>query len=285
MDHSVAVDGRTIAQMMGERIDSANLMTTRGQRRPGYRLLTTEEVLNETPATRWLIKDFIEEGSTVVLFGESESMKSFAALSMALSIATGLDWYGNRVSNPGPVIYIAGEGSLGLKKRMQAWMLDNQILDPMSVPCLVGPGPIDLLDIQAVEELFGAYEELEQELGPPRMIIIDTLNRCFGAGGDENSTSDMTGFVASLDKLKTRWGCATFVVHHTGQGDKTRARGSSVLRCAVDFEFRLAVSGDTRVLTCMKAKEHEHPAPIRFAYDRVGTGMLDEDGHEIVKSP
>jgi hypothetical protein len=54
-----------------------------------------------------------------------------------------------------------------------------------------------------------------------------------------------------------------------------------VLKGAADFEFRLSMSGDTRVLTCTKAKEHEYPEPITFSYEQVGTGMTDmETGFE-----
>ena len=169
-----------------------------------------------------------------------------------------------------------------MRKRLQAWAVENQISDIESVPIFIADKPAQLRDDSAVMAVVEAIEDLAKQHGSPRLIVIDTLNRCFGPGGDENSTADMTKFLDALDELKNRFGCTIIVVHHTGQGDKTRSRGSSALHCAVDFEFRLTKAGNTRVLSCTKAKDHEFPEPIMFAHEEVSTGWVDQrSGREI----
>lgn len=268
--------------MMASRIASYGDQSTRKHAAPPYRFLTLAEMFAESMETDWLIENYIEAGTLGVLFGESGSMKTFVALDMALSVSCGHDWHGNAILSAGPTFVIAGEGRRGLKRRLVAWAVEHQIPDTDSIPIFIANKPAQLRDDLGVTEVMDAIEDLTKEHGTPRLIVIDTLNRSFGPGGDENSTADMTKFVDALDELKDRFGCAILVVHHTGQGDKTRSRGSSALHCAVDFEFRLAKAGNTRVLTCTKAKDHEFPEVIMFAYEEVSTGWVDQrSGREI----
>lgn len=272
----------SLAEMMAPRIASYGDQSTCQHAAAPYRFLSLAEMFAETKETDWLIEDYIEAGTLGVLFGESGSMKTFAALDMAMSIACGHKWHGNAIPKAGPVYYIASEGYRGMKKRLQAWAVANNIPDITSELIFVASRPAQLRDDSGVMAVVDAIEELTKQHDNPRLIVIDTLNRSFGPGGDENSTADMTKFVDALDELKNRFGCAILVVHHTGQGDKARSRGSSALHCAVDFEFRLAKAGNTRVLTCTKAKDHEFPEVIMFAYDEISTGWVDQrSGREI----
>lgn len=94
----------------------------------------------------------------------------------------------------------------------------------------------------------------------PQLVILDTLARCFGPG-DENSTQDMTRFVAACDEIRSRWRCAVLLIHHSGLSDKTRSRGSSALRAALDAEYRLERTDASLLLTATKMKDAEPPAP------------------------
>jgi len=70
------------------------------------------------------------------------------------------------------------------------------------------------------------------------MIIVDTLARNFG-GGNENSTEDMNAFIERIDDLKDTYKSCMAIVHHSGHGTSSRARGSSVLPAAVDAEYKV----------------------------------------------
>lgn len=247
----------------------------------GFRFLPLAEVLAAQQAPDWLIRGYLEADTLAVLFGASGSMKSFVAIDLSFCIATGLTWHGAPVPRPGPVFYIAGEGFRGLAKRIRALMVAHGIQDVTAVPLYLSAVPAQLLIPESVEAVIQSVEALAKQHGPPRFIIIDTLNRCFGPG-NENDTEDMTAFVAALDRLRSRFGCAVLVVHHTGLKDTERARGASALKAALDFEYRLDMNNRQRTLKCTKSKDHDAPPAITFEPITVATGGRDpEAGQEI----
>ena len=69
---------------------------------------------------KYLIDGIIEESSLVGLIGPSGAGKTFVALDMALSMATGKDYHGLFVKK-GLAILSAGEGHLGIPRRVEAW--------------------------------------------------------------------------------------------------------------------------------------------------------------------
>ncbi|GAB6035903.1 hypothetical protein JCM15519_04620 [Fundidesulfovibrio butyratiphilus] len=198
-----------------------------------FRFLPLSALLSAPRPTRWLIRDHLEAGSLSELFGDSGTMKSFMAIDQGLCIATGMPWHGHAVPNPGAVFYLAGEGFHGLSKRIQAWAVAHGV-DPATIPFFVSNAPAQLLDADGVADVAGAVAALAEEHGPPKLVIVDTLNRNFGPG-DENNSQDMTRFVAALDALKARFGCAILVVNHSGLANKDlsgveRAPGGPGLR-------------------------------------------------------
>ena len=88
--------------------------------------------------------------------------------------------------------------------------------------------------------------DIEAENNGIGMIIIDTLARNYGL--DENSTKDMNTFIQRVDMLKEEFNASIVIVHHTGHGSSARARGSSVLPAALDYEFRVKRSGDDEAM-------------------------------------
>ncbi len=251
-----------------------------GEHRRAFRLLTLEEVLREPCPTDWLLRDFLEAEALVMIFGASEAMKTFVALDMGMCIASGLPWHGHAAPRPGPVIYVCAEGQKLFSKRLQAWIVDKGI-DTHRVPLRLASEAVRFLDPVSLKDATHAVTELAEQHGNPRLIIIDTLARCFGPG-DENSTKDMGEFVAVLDCMKAQFGCAVLVVHHSGLNEKDRARGASALRAALDREYRLDVQDDVRILICTKSKDHERPADLAFEPETVNTGWTDpETGYSI----
>jgi hypothetical protein len=121
--------------------------------------------------------------------------------------------------------------------------------------------PLDVGDNATRSEFVEVIRDEEQV---PRLIVIDTLARCFGAG-DENSTKDMSAFVASLNAIREAFLVATIlVVHHAGKSAGKGERGSTALRGAADTVMSLAGSGDWLTLKCEKQKDAEQFSPIAF---------------------
>ena len=99
------------------------------------------------------------------------------------------------------------------------------------------------------------------------MIIIDTLARNYGL--NENSTEDMNKFIQRVDELKEEFNATIVIVHHTGHGSNGRARGSSVLPAALDYEFRVdrdKNSDDKAMLVTVKQTLVKDGTPIDDLY-------------------
>ena len=137
-------------------------------------------------------------------------------------------------------------------------------VDLTTLPFFISSAPAALTDPVSAAEVAKTIAEITEQHGPPAMIAIDTLARNFGPG-DENATKDMGTFVAHLDRYLGN-SCVRIVVHHSGHGDKTRSRGNSALKGAVDFQFCLAKKADGTVeMSNPKMKDApEWQAPKRF---------------------
>ncbi|MES9963575.1 MAG: AAA family ATPase [Candidatus Sedimenticola sp. 20ELBAFRAG] len=251
--------------------------------KPRFGLRRAGELTSNTSAPIWLIKKFLEDKTLSLLFAEPESGKSLLALSMAAAISTGTQWFG-RDTDPGLVVYIAGEGHNGIGRRLKALEIHHGIsLD--DAPLYVSWSAASIIEIESVHYVVEAVEEAISETGlSPKLIIIDTLARNFGAG-NENSTSDMNQVIQHVDwYLKDKFNSSVLIVHHTGHGDKNRGRGSSVLKAAVDSEYMLTKSDDAVRLIATKMKDADYPDPMGFEIEVIDLEITDEDGGAVTSA-
>ncbi|WP_422398999.1 AAA family ATPase [Xenorhabdus griffiniae] len=227
----------------------------------------------------YVVKGIIPAHSLCSIYGTSGSYKSFLAGAWGCHIATGKAWAGKQVAQ-GSVLYVVGEGGIGVPRRIKAWEIVNgQAVENMY---LINT-PVFPASPAEVHELVIAARQVEAETGQPvRLIILDTLARCFG-GADENDSKDMGAFVRGCDELKTKTGASILVVHHSGKDESKGARGSSAFRAALDVEYRISregKKGGALVITCTKMKDAEEPETK--AYDmHVVELFTDKDGEDI----
>lgn len=243
----------------------------------GFRLTRIGD-LSVTPP-RWLIKGLIERDSLIGLFGPTTVGKSFFAVDAGACIATGRPFHGFQVKDPGPVIFIIGEGTRGITGRFAAWSLDHEV-DLRKAPIFISSGPVSLCEPELWERAQKVISGIAKAHGQPKLIVIDTWARMLG--GNENSTEDAADGISALDQLRHKTGAAFLVVHHTGHGESGRARGSSVFRASMDTEISLSrqAPGDI-VMTFTKSKESQIPDPLQFRLKDVLLGVKDEDGEEL----
>jgi hypothetical protein len=76
------------------------------------------------------------------------------------------------------------------------------------------------------------------------------------------------------------------VVHHSGHGDKKRARGAIALKAALDAEYRLEqTEGGGLLLTATKMKDAEIPAPLALDLATVPLpDVLDDFGNVVTSA-
>ncbi|EHC5799868.1 AAA family ATPase [Escherichia coli] len=227
----------------------------------------------------YVVKGVIPANSLCSTYGASGSYKSFLACSWACHVATGRHWGGRRVAH-GSVMYVVGEGGIGVPRRIKAWEIVN---DERVKNLYLVNRPIFPAAQFDIDEMVVAARQVERETGKPvRMIILDTLARCFG-GSDENDARDMGAFIRGCDELKRRTGATVLVVHHSGKDETKGARGSSAFRASLDAEYRIRREGadsEALVISCTKMKDAEELKEA--AYDlRVVELFTDADGELI----
>jgi hypothetical protein len=220
----------------------------------------SEWVDQPIPAAR--VEDLIGEGDVVFLVGKPGTGKSFVALELAFRISAGEPFFG-RTTRRGAVVYLAAEGGHGMKKRIKAWRDANPKsmghihVIPHALNFFQPPPrfarPVPAPDMTKLIERLDALGE------PIALIVIDTLARSV-TGAEENSSRDMSLFVAEIDRLRERFGCAVLVVHHVAKGDGEKSpRGSSALLGAVDACIEVvatdARSERTVTLKSLKTKD------------------------------
>lgn len=231
---------------------------------PGkLRLYSTTELL-KLPPPEWLIHGIMPARGITGLYGQPGIGKSFLALDFALSVASGTPWQSRQVKK-GPVLYIAAEGGSGMGKRSAAWLLDRNVdAKKATVMWLLESLPIygDSNDVDRVMDKI--IDEVQVH---PRLIVIDTLARCFD--GDENKQEDMGRFVSGADLFSKEFDAAVMVVHHT-RLDGDRERGNTAFRGAAETMISLQKRQDRLWIACNKQKDAEefdeieiimHPVP------------------------
>lgn len=232
------------------------------------RILSVRDIYQFPPVT-WLAQHVLPTNGLGLIYGPTNVGKSFVALDLACSVASGLRWLGKRVLE-GPVVYVAaGEGVPGLRARLKdGWSVARQV-DLRDLPIHFVPEAVQLhvsRSAHAFMDLIADYE--------PSLVVFDTLARCF-VGGNENGVEDMGKVIGACDEIRSRTGAAVLLVHHTGRPNdegRVHERGSTALPSAVDTSMEVCLAPDLavdsvprrRVLRCRKQKDAEFFFPIEF---------------------
>jgi len=222
--------------------------------------ISTDDLLAmERP--RWLVDDLLPEGLNV-LFGSPKAGKSYLALSMAWSLATGMPWFRrNRDRLPQQVLYLAGEGVGDLRLRAEA-MLEHVDRHPGG---RLSWWPVTL---RLAHDADAARLRLEVERIGADVIFVDTWARYSGVR-DENDAAQTQAAVGALEQL-CREGRSVVIVHHTAKSGVMR--GSSALAGAVEAAIRVEVndqSGRMRLSSEMARRGGGFP-DVHLAWHRVG---------------
>lgn len=218
----------------------------------------------------YIVGDLIETETLALIFGDPGCGKSFLAVDLGLSVASGTPFHGRDVKQ-GAVFYLAGEGHNGLARRFAAWGKARGV--PLSgVPLFKSERAAQFLDGASAKAVADAVAAMADTHGDPALIIVDTLARNFGAG-DENNTKDMSEFIVAIDDLKARFpGCTVLIVHHSGHASKERARGAMALKGALDCEYRVEKEGRDMRLINTKMKDAEPPQDLFFTFRQIELG-------------
>lgn len=236
-----------------------------------FEFVSAGDLIGNLAPPKYLVEGYIEQGSLSLLFGEPGTCKSFLALDWCSSIVTGAKWNGCTVQQA-PVFYIAGEGHSGLGRRLMAWQL-HYGHELSQAPLYLSKTAAALMEVSSAQDVHLAVNRLAEQHGKPAMVVIDTLHRNLGPG-DENSAGDIAAFLHHVDEyIRKSFDCAVLIVHHSGHGDKARARGSSAIQGAMDSVYSLSNLNGLLKLSCSKQKDGESPQESYFSKKVVDLGF------------
>jgi hypothetical protein len=200
-----------------------------------------------------LVEGLISENSFCVMYGAPGSGKSFCALDIGLSIASGIPWH-DKQTQQGSVLYIAGEGVGGLKRRVKAFQYYHGLSSIGSFYVL--QQAVNFRDESSVKRLLKSIDRVG---GDFNAVFVDTVARAL-PGSDENSATDMGAFVDACDRVRHHTGAAVVGIHHSGKDMSRGMRGSSALLGAVDTSIEVKNTDGLICLKNEKQKDHaEHP--------------------------
>lgn len=219
--------------------------------------------------------DFVEgvltTGAMSVVYGESNSGKTFFVLDLALHVAAGMQWRDRQVDQ-GFVMYLALEGGHGIRNRVSAWKAEHGMEDA-NLPFAIVPYAVNLLDPEADSSaVIDTVKAVAEQFGQaPTLIVVDTLARAI-AGGNENSSEDMGALVRNGDLIRQATGAHLTWIHHSGKDQAKGARGHSSLRAATDTEIEVVATGAARMASVTKQRDMECGGGFAFTLKVVELG-------------
>jgi hypothetical protein len=201
------------------------------------------------PQTQWLIEGLWSEQAVGILGGEPKCCKSFLALDVAVSVASGAPCLRQfPVRRRGPVLLFPAEDSLAVvRQRLEGIAAAAQVSFD-SLPVEVITAPSLRLDTPTDRSRLG---HTVQQLRPI-LLILDPLIRLHRV--DENDATQIAALLSYLRELQRQFQLAILLVHHARKDSQSSRpgqalRGSSELHGWGDSNLYLRRKGSQLTLS------------------------------------
>jgi hypothetical protein len=230
---------------------------------PPLAVVRVADIVTEENPQRWLIDQLWGAAAVGVIGGAPKCSKTWLALDMSLSVATGtacLDRY--EVPQPGAVLVYLAEDSLAIVRERVEGIARHRGLQLDSVPIHVITTPVLRLDRDPHRT---QLRETARRLRP-RLLLLDPLVRLHGI--DENHAGEVAELLAYFRSLQRELDLAVVLVHHTrknapgGTAAGVGLRGSSDIHAFGDSNLYLRKASDRLMLS----SEHRAAAAARPVY-------------------
>lgn len=210
---------------------------------PRYDTLGIEQM----PEAEWIVDGVLPSKSLSLIYGKSGSWKTFFALDLALSVASGIDFLGKKTRQASVAFYYL-EGTWTARERVGAWQKAHDIQRVRGFGFF--PRRMDITDKEERKRLIARLQAVPDS---PRLIIFDTLSALMAGDRNENDTQDMQRFVGALREIRDALGATVLVVHHQ-QAYGYMPRGSTVLYNDSDTVWQLKKGAKGGSIYCSKQR-------------------------------
>jgi len=239
---------------------------------PVIELRSLAAIIAERRAPRWLpgLRNILECDVLAILAGSRGTFKSFIANELAMRTAL----------EDQPVVLLSGEGA-GLGMRAEAWIKAHAPrLNPEDLPVTVLERPLQLSVPSELDALATEIDALPED---PALIVVDTWSK-FAGGLDENSNSEVAGYLSSLSRgLRERFGSTVLIVAHTGHNEGGRPRGASALAANTDAEYIVTRAPGAMQVSVSRERFKDTPSlpPLGYEARVIELGREDEYGDPV----
>jgi hypothetical protein len=229
------------------------------------------------------VAELVHERGTGIFASKYFNGKTFVAMSLAASIATGESFAGRNVLRRGAVLWLAAEGEWEVDKRARAAIKalnhdpDNQPLyvQAFDVPKLAQGEHGIMKLVRQAERL--AREEFDL---PLVLVVIDTMIKAAGYKKSESDSVEVNKVILSMDNIAFAAKCFVLALDHMGKNEDLGARGSSDKPSSVDLYAEIKTNGG-RTLHVIKVKGEKGDEQVDFQI--VGATLDDGQKTAYVK--
>jgi len=185
---------------------------------------------DEKEGPAWLIDGLWMKGGVGILGGAPKSAKSWLALEIAVSVASGTPCLGRfRVERPGTVLLYAAEDSPAIVRSRLEGIVAHRGLALESLP-------IEAITAESIRlDLDSDQKRLRNTVAAvrPSLLVLDPFVRIQRI--DENSAGEVAAVLAYLRSLQRALDVAVIVVHHARKNGPSGASPGHALRGSTDF--------------------------------------------------
>lgn len=182
-----------------------------------FEALPLDQIQRTEPSPA-VIHGLLRQEETMNLVAQSKIGKTWLAIGLSISVATGLDWLGHEVEQ-GRVLHIDNE----LRRHTLTYRYDK-VAEEMGVPLDLFAHNITTISLRGrlanIDTLASLFMSSRYPRGHFSLVIIDALYRCLPEGVDENDNGAIAKVYNKMDVYSESMGAAIVLIHHTSKGNQ-----------------------------------------------------------------